>query len=126
MEAIGYRVGLVLVERVARPLPRLTSELEIMKFLCKDFWSTVFGRGVDNLKTNHQGVYTLQDNRFSTLVPLAEGQQYLKEAVVFLAMPAGIVRGALSTMGLDGVVTATVEKLPVVVFKVELQQRQGS
>ncbi|VDN39318.1 unnamed protein product [Gongylonema pulchrum] len=54
LEALGYRVGFVLTEKVAKDLPRLNSELERMKFLCKEFWTAAFGKQVDNLRTNHQ------------------------------------------------------------------------
>jgi hypothetical protein len=38
-----------------------------MKFICKDFWTGVFRKQIDNLRTNHQGVYVLQDNCFRLL-----------------------------------------------------------
>jgi hypothetical protein len=28
--------------------------------VCKDFWTCVFKKQIDNLRTNHQGVYVLQ------------------------------------------------------------------
>jgi hypothetical protein len=28
--------------------------LEVIKFVCKDFWQVVFKKQVDNLKTNHR------------------------------------------------------------------------
>ncbi|KAM3717399.1 Trafficking protein particle complex subunit 6B [Dirofilaria immitis] len=54
LEALGYRVGFVLVEKIAKDLPRIITELERMKFLCKEFWTAAFGKQVDNLRTNHQ------------------------------------------------------------------------
>lgn len=51
---MGYRVGYALIERIARDTPRFVTELDSMKFICKDFWMCVFGKQVDNLKTNHQ------------------------------------------------------------------------
>jgi hypothetical protein len=42
-----------MVERLTRDIPRLPTELENVKFICKDFWSNVFGKQVDNLRTNH-------------------------------------------------------------------------
>lgn len=44
---------------------RLPDQLEIFKFICKEFWSYLFKRQVDNLKTNHRGVYVMQVNDFS-------------------------------------------------------------
>ena len=31
---------------------------------CKEFWQEVFGKRVDNLKTNNRGVYVLTDTAF--------------------------------------------------------------
>jgi len=38
---------------------RLFSEIDIIKFICKEFWGTVFNKQVDNLKTNHQAIFKL-------------------------------------------------------------------
>ena len=51
-----------------------------MKAICKDFWSAVFKKQVDNLRTNHQGVYVLQDNKFRFLMPMSNNRQYLELA----------------------------------------------
>lgn len=40
--------------RYSKDKPRLGDTLEIIKFLCKDFWQVVFKKQVDNLKTNHR------------------------------------------------------------------------
>lgn len=34
--------------------PRFTDHLEAIKFICKDFWSELFKKQIDNLKTNHR------------------------------------------------------------------------
>lgn len=39
---------------------RMPDQLEVFKFICKEFWNAVFRRNIDNLKTNHRGVYLLQ------------------------------------------------------------------
>jgi hypothetical protein len=64
LETAGYRVGQGLVERFSRDRPRFNDTLDVIKFLCKDLWSLVFGKNIDNLKTNHRGVYVLTDNHF--------------------------------------------------------------
>lgn len=51
-----------------------------MKAVCKDFWSAVFKKQVDNLRTNHQGVYVLQDNKFRFLAAISNTRQYLELA----------------------------------------------
>lgn len=42
------------LSRLTRDSPSFKDELDIMKFICKDFWTKVFRRQVDNLRTNHQ------------------------------------------------------------------------
>ena len=34
--------------------PRFSDHLEAIKFICKDFWSELFKKQIDNLKTNHR------------------------------------------------------------------------
>lgn len=34
--------------------PRFSDNLEAIKFICKDFWSELFKKQIDNLKTNHK------------------------------------------------------------------------
>ncbi|EJW81291.1 trafficking protein particle complex subunit 6B [Wuchereria bancrofti] len=123
LEALGYRIGFVLVEKIAKDLPRLITELERMKFLCKEFWTAVFGRQVDNLRTNHQGIYVVQDNKFFILTSFPEGKQYVEESAIYLAFPCGIIRGALYNLGITSLVTSSVENVPAVKFHVHMQQK---
>ncbi|KHN79743.1 Trafficking protein particle complex subunit 6B [Toxocara canis] len=123
LEALGYRVGYALVEKISKDLPRLNNELDKMKFLCKEFWTAAFGKQVDNLRTNHQGVYVVHDNKFFTISSFAEGKQYLEESAMYLAFPCGVVRGALFNVGIPSLVTSSVESLPAVKFHVHVQQK---
>ncbi len=41
-------------DRFSRDRPRFTDTLNIIKFLCKDMWTLVFRKQIDNLKTNHR------------------------------------------------------------------------
>ena len=90
LEQMGFQVGVRLAERLTADKPRFGDSLEAVKFVCKDFWTQVFKKQIDNLKTNHkvrpsplplspllrrwdssseavrtaQGVYVLTDNSF--------------------------------------------------------------
>ncbi|PIO74947.1 transport protein particle component, Bet3 [Teladorsagia circumcincta] len=123
LESMGYRVGYVMAERVSKDAPKLLTELEVVKFICKEFWSAMFGKQVDNLRTNHQGVYVVQDNKFCTLRSLAEGQQFVREAGALVTFPCGAVRGALANLNVNAEVTATVDTLPAVKFNIHITQR---
>lgn len=122
LESLGFRVGQSLVERFTRDWPRYKDELDTMKFICKDFWMAVYKKQVDNLRTNHMGVYVLLDNRFRFLVQLSSGKQYLENAPKYLAMSCGIIRGALSNLGINCVVTAEVTVMPSCKFQIHIQR----
>ena len=46
MSAAGFRVGRQLVERYTWDRPRIASDLDVIKFICKDFWAEVFRKQV--------------------------------------------------------------------------------
>ncbi|KAJ6775295.1 TRAFFICKING PROTEIN PARTICLE COMPLEX SUBUNIT 6A-RELATED [Salix purpurea] len=73
IEAIGYQVGHQLSERYTVERPRFTDHLEAIKFICKDFWTELFKKPIDNLKTNHRGTFVLQDNKFPWLSRMSGG-----------------------------------------------------
>lgn len=67
--------------RFSRDRPRFNDTLDVIKFICKDLWTLVFRKQVDNLKTNHRGVYVLTDNAFrpfSRMSTEAGGQAVLR------------------------------------------------
>ena len=42
LELLGYNAGYRLIERLAKDYPKFKDELDLLKFICKDFWSAVF------------------------------------------------------------------------------------
>ena len=80
VEYIGFAAGYKIMERLTREWPRFKDELDTMKFICTDFWTCIYKKQIDNLRTNHQGVYVLQDNAFRFLTNFSNGQQYLEYA----------------------------------------------
>ncbi|GMR63238.1 hypothetical protein PMAYCL1PPCAC_33433 [Pristionchus mayeri] len=107
--------------KVSRDVPRLATELELMKFICKELWNNCFGKQVDNLRTNHQGVYVMHDNHFITVAPFEGDSGYLDKSPSFLSFPCGLVRGALAALSINAIVTTTVETLPQVKFHIQIQ-----
>ncbi|XP_028266795.1 trafficking protein particle complex subunit 6b [Parambassis ranga] len=122
LENMGFRVGQGLIERLTKDTARFKDELDVMKFICKDFWTCVFKKQIDNLRTNHQGIYVLQDNRFRLLSHLSAGKQYLEQAPKYLAFTCGLVRGALSNLGVRSIVTSEVSIMPACKFQVMIQK----
>ncbi|KAG2748601.1 transport protein particle component [Suillus brevipes Sb2] len=115
LEAIGIHVGGNFAERLCRDRPLFSDSLDVIKFVCKELWVSCWDKQVDNLRTNHRGVYVLQDNAFKPIARISswEGrQEALKRAKLYVSLPAGIIRGALSRIGFQGTVVPEITTLP--------------
>lgn len=122
VESIGFSSGYRLVEKITREHPKFKDELELMKFVCKDYWMCIFRKQIDNLRTNHQGVYVLQDKNFKYLQPISASKQYFEDSSVFLVFTCGLLRGSLANLGIKSVVTTEVVSLPAVKFQIQVQR----
>ncbi|CAN8097474.1 unnamed protein product [Discula destructiva] len=127
LETLGYRVGQGLVERFSRDRPRFNDTLDVIKFICKDLWTLVFRKQVDNLKTNHRGVYVLTDNLFKPFsrMSTAPGVNAIPRAEPFLWFPCGVVRGALAALGINATVQAETTDLPQAIFQIKTVQTKS-
>mmetsp|Transcript_26230 Transcript_26230/g.49825 ORF Transcript_26230/g.49825 Transcript_26230/m.49825 type:complete len:112 (+) Transcript_26230:141-476(+) len=67
--AIGVQVGLQLTERHTTECRRFADHLEMIKFICKEFWQEVFQKQIDNLKTNRYRVRERRDHRCRPIIP---------------------------------------------------------
>lgn len=130
IEAIGFQVGLRLVERYTKDRPRFADTLEIIKFVCKDFWVEVYRKQIDKLQTNNRGVYMLQDNSHPVLTrcsPSVARQASAKQmAALHIKFPSGLIRGALSGLGVIASVSAEVSELPRCQFTIRIQQQTST
>jgi len=122
VESIGFSSGYRLVEKITREHPKFKDELELMKFICKDYWMCIFRKQIDNLRTNHQGVYVLQDKVFKFLAKVSNGKQYLEDSSTFVVFTCGLVRGSLANLGLNSIVTAEIVTPPSVKFQVQVER----
>lgn len=117
MERMGYSVGFRLCERLSQnrifsaggkdPTSiAAASQLEAVKFLCKEVWIEVFRKQIDKLQTNHRGVFVLKDMKLRWLEGLPVNKENSRiTAIQMLAFPCGIVRGALANLGIPAVVS---------------------
>ncbi|KAL4064756.1 NO signaling/Golgi transport ligand-binding domain-containing protein [Scleroderma yunnanense] len=123
LESMGLHVGANFAEKLSRDRPLFSDSLDAIKFVCKELWVACWDKQVDNLRTNHRGVFVLQDNTFKPLTRISswEGRaETLKRAKLYVAFPAGIIRGALSRMGLHGSVTPEITSPPHCTFQIKL------
>ncbi|XP_050293995.1 trafficking protein particle complex subunit 6b [Anthonomus grandis grandis] len=122
LEYIGFSTGYRIIERLTKEMARFKEELDTMKFICTDFWSAVYKKQIDNLRTNHQGVYVLQDNSFRFLSRMSSGKQYLELAPQYVTFTCGVIRGSLANLNIQCLVTAEVQSLPSVKFHIQVQR----
>ncbi|GAM90844.1 hypothetical protein ANO11243_088900 [Dothideomycetidae sp. 11243] len=128
LDAQGYRVGQALAERFSPSTPRPSSPLDSIKFVCRDLWGAMYKKQIDNLKTNHRGTFVLTDARFPPLARMSADRKLgpraaelaLTRAQPFLWFHCGVVRGALNALGMDVVVNAETQELPIAVFQVRV------
>ena len=124
LEQIGFSTGYKFVLKLTRDWPRFKDELDCVKFICKEFWASIFKKQVDNLRTNHQGVYVLQDNRFRFLTQVASDTKETYLLPRYIVFACGLIRGALANLGLTVVVTAEVTSPPSTKFQVTVLPKQ--
>jgi trafficking protein particle complex subunit 6 len=118
MERMGYDVGFRIVERLLQnkslapniaPGKSVTTaaiQLEVMKFICKEFWMEIFSKQIDKLQTNHKGVFVLKDSDFKWLKRLPGNVEIARvTAIKILAFPCGLIRGALANLNVSAVVS---------------------
>lgn len=108
--------------RAGRPI--FADDLQAITFLCKDFWTEVYGKQMDKLRTNHKGVFELQDHRFRAVLRVSAAPEANagEAARRFLVLPCGMIRGALHALGIHATVRAEAQGLPGVVFVIHVRQ----
>jgi hypothetical protein len=129
LSQIGYRVGYSLSERLSKENPRYRDELDTVKYLCKELWICLFKKQVDNLRTNHQGVYVIHDGRFrllqQTLLSMNKTVDNSNRMhTLYIAYSNGLLRGILTNMGYPCRVTAEIVDFGVR-FQIEINSTTG-
>eukprot|EP00188_Purpureofilum_apyrenoidigerum_P002232 Plantae.Rhodophyta-Purpureofilum_apyrenoidigerum.ctg23614.p1 GENE.Plantae.Rhodophyta-Purpureofilum_apyrenoidigerum.ctg23614~~Plantae.Rhodophyta-Purpureofilum_apyrenoidigerum.ctg23614.p1 ORF type:complete len:207 (-),score=42.23 Plantae.Rhodophyta-Purpureofilum_apyrenoidigerum.ctg23614:432-1013(-) len=119
VEKIGFHVGERMVERLAVG-KRVESDLDAVKFICKEFWEALFNKHVDVLKTNHKGLFVLHDNNFRWISKLSHNEGATLDADDFVAFPAGLLCGALTRMGVQCKIVAEAQTPPKCIFTLQV------
>ena len=87
----------------------------------------LYRKPIDNLKTNHRGIFVLSDTRFQPLSkvsvdrragPKAEAEA-IERAGLHLDFPAGVIRGALMALGIEASVVGEVAELRGATFTIK-------
>ncbi|KAI8383195.1 Trafficking protein particle complex subunit 33 [Nakaseomyces glabratus] len=110
IQNVGFQIGSKLCELlVFSNNPTISFRdmdlLAVMKFVCRDVWKQVYGKQIDNLKTNHRGTFYLLDYDYKPIQTFAldldpeQQEKELKLVEPFLEIPVGIIKGVLSSLG---------------------------
>mmetsp|Transcript_4327 Transcript_4327/g.4783 ORF Transcript_4327/g.4783 Transcript_4327/m.4783 type:complete len:195 (-) Transcript_4327:30-614(-) len=96
-----------IMERISEDqLGRLKDKVEVMKFLCKDFWTYLFGKIVDKLQTDSKGTYRIIENEFKFLKRLPATTDKAKEYISLCGkFFSELLKGALLTFNIESEVT---------------------
>ena len=99
---------------------RMTDPLDIVKWMCREFWSEVFRKPVDKLQTNNKGTFLLQDLNFrwAKYISGTAADEPGAVALKFTVFCCGLLRGALAAFDMNMVVHVDVSALPKAVFQV--------
>lgn len=54
IERIGFQVGQRLIDRLTLGHRLFADQLDVFKYICKEYWHALFRKQIDNLKTNHK------------------------------------------------------------------------
>lgn len=90
----------------------IDNPLEAMKFICRDVWKNIFGKQMDNLRTNHVGTFVLIDYKpvsysncyYTTPTPTSTTgvNATAERAPPFLEFNVGLIQGVLACLGIEG------------------------
>eukprot|EP00931_Biecheleriopsis_adriatica_P080585 TRINITY_DN53939_c0_g1_i1.p1 TRINITY_DN53939_c0_g1~~TRINITY_DN53939_c0_g1_i1.p1 ORF type:complete len:243 (+),score=47.12 TRINITY_DN53939_c0_g1_i1:58-729(+) len=139
LQATGFTTGVRLMTRLTAARFPITTERTAMKYVCKDLWTYLFKKPANRLQTDRHGSYIIQDWSFRWLEHFqpasgtaAANSKHVAElqetAQLHLALPCGLVQGALHGLGLESIITAEVSAatLPSCSFTVTLKGSEGA
>ncbi|KAM9997898.1 hypothetical protein ACTFIY_007562 [Dictyostelium cf. discoideum] len=122
LDKLGFKVGHRLVERLSLDTALFPELLDAVKFICKVFWTTVFKKTIDGLKTNHKGVFVLTDSKFQWLQHLSfDSSASNKDCSEYVQFTAGLIKGAMSNFGFKCIVTFDIQQVSTCVFTIKIE-----
>ena len=123
VELLGVDVGLRLTEiLMLRTNSKIVDILDIMKFVCRDVWKVLYGKQMDNLRTNHRGTFVLIDNKHRLIDNMmSDGgiTDTVSKGKHYVWFSCGIIRGILMSFAVFAQVTSEISQFPSVSFNVQ-------
>lgn len=129
LENLGYGIGLRITELIIYHnetenifLKNDYELLNLMKFICRDVWKALYGKQMDNLRTNHKGTFVLIDNNFKTFQNFSSPiglQDTVEKSKQYLWISSGIIKGVLKSFGIESLVTPEINTFPSVSYNIQ-------
>lgn len=107
LKSVARLLARNIMERISEDqLGRLKDKVEVIKFLCKDFWTYLFGKIVDKLQTDSKGTYRIIENEFKFLKRLPSSTDKAKEYISLCGkFFSELLKGALLTFSIESEVS---------------------
>ncbi|ODQ82431.1 hypothetical protein BABINDRAFT_43188 [Babjeviella inositovora NRRL Y-12698] len=120
--SLGLRISELLLSQEQQTAHKLVELLDVMKFVCRDVWKNLYGKQMDNLRTNHRGTFVLVDNSLKLISRMSSSKgmtDTIGKAQPYLWFPCGIIKGILASLGIPASVTAEITQFPSVSFSIQ-------
>eukprot|EP00727_Mastigamoeba_balamuthi_P010850 m51a1_g6388 putative trafficking protein particle complex subunit 6b-like (288) ;mRNA; r:197602-198562 len=95
LESVGFSIGERLCERLTKDRARFPTPLEAVKFFSRELWTVIFKKILDNLKTNHRGMFVLCENKFRWLWRASMPRDFWDKQA-FVSSSAALSTGSLT------------------------------
>lgn len=125
LEALGFSVGQKLAERYATDRTIFHEKIDIIKFVCREFWSNLFQKQVDSLRTNRKGTFVLTDQKLRWITRLSSDTTSKTKMLAekFVLFPCGIIKGALDLLGIPSSVKAEITSVPTCTLTITIKSQ---
>lgn len=106
IEQVGMSLGRKIIDLLIREMQvKFQVQLDVMKFICTEFWKFTFSKAVDNLRTNNAGTFIMTDEAFKFIARVSgkdhESKEYKEKIRCYEAFIVGMIRGAIVNLGFD-------------------------
>ena len=106
IEEVGRNIGRKTVDLISKDvLVKFTTQLDVIKFICTEFWKYMFSKPVDNLRTNNSGTFIFNDDAFKLIARISnhdmESKEYKDKVQCYEVFVVGLIKGALLNLGFE-------------------------
>lgn len=114
----------------ARDKGRFPTDVECVRFLCKEFWQEINGKTADGLhrNKNNKGLFQVEDKNLRFLARIssdANSTTVKEDAQKYTVLASGMIKGALESFGYEAHVKCQITTIPGVSFSITLTQNSS-